>query len=151
MPGPEDADRDPDLATDRSLLCKATYQVEGTLVPKTVALPAGLEGTCEPFGTWQLAVTLEDPGSCKDAAAQMDFAYQVEATPQYRYDITYAGDTAPEASVFRIKAGSNECQGTFEHFSPDGREVLRIKAAVALGGTALHGRAYFERHHEAQP
>ena len=131
--------------TDERILCEATLRMSGTFTAATTLDP--LMG-CQPLGTWNVNVALEDMGNCTGTIPFKPM-YQYTVTrvnpdpnaPNMTGDITYNG-TGDETRLQISAGGSGQCDGAFTHLSPNGTQynefVLRPWTPdPTAGGTTL--------------
>lgn len=128
------------------LLCTAELSVTGTLTPSPDAPP---DDGCVPNGTWEVSLALEDMGECDDVTYDASYTYEVTGSPaEGGYTVTYVEDPENPNVYLKVKGQGGACEGSFEHWSADGKTLLLIKPYEE--DLTIGGSAYFEVYSESQ-
>jgi hypothetical protein len=130
--GGPDANTSPDQAL--GIICNATFKLTGTFV-QSEAQPSGT--SCWPVGMWTFTASM-DSNQCNPAPAILpQYQVQVGEVPDVDgfYDWTYSFVTNTNAKVLLKVSGDGGgiCQGGFEVFSDDGKQVWDMKPSLETG------------------
>ena len=117
------------------VLCMATFKVSGTYV-QSEAQPTEVTG-CWPVGSWTFNATM-DTNMCQTAPSVLpSYQFTVGETMDVdgNYDYTYQFNTDPTAhTIMKVSGdGGGLCQGGFEIFSPDGKQIWNMKPSLETG------------------
>jgi hypothetical protein len=148
-PGDGDGDGDGDGGTGPAdpLLCQATLSVTGTLAPSGITPVDG--DPCIPFGTWTVDVTLADQADCASVEFDAQYVYVVSQDPDSgSYAYSYPADPNNPNIHLRVSAEGSACEGTFEHWSDDGKTLVLLKPFE--DGLQLTGSGTFETYNVSQ-
>jgi hypothetical protein len=120
---------------DLGILCNATFKLTGTY-QQSMAQPSDILG-CWPVGTWTFTASI-DQNQCQPPPSLLpQYQFKVDATPSVdgTYDWTTTYMTDPNAH-YRIKIsgdGGGICQGGFELYSMDGKQLWNFKPSLETG------------------
>lgn len=147
-----------DIGDDQvGLQCEAELTLSGTFAPKDNGPGGGIDPLdpdasweCDPVGTWTLNVTVSSQGDCAEVAVASQYVYNVVADESEGWIAEFPADSTGELSVLKIQT-EGPCLGNFEHYSPDGKQLTRLKPAVDTEQTKqFSGSGVYELYNKSQ-
>jgi len=133
-PGGPDANDGRDMPL--GIVCNATFKTQGSFV-QSMAQPADISG-CWPIGTWTFTATV-DSNKCPTAPSvlpsyefKVDWVVDADGNGDYTYTVNLP-DPALHYRVHVSGDGGGLCQGGFEIFSADGKQMWNMKPSLETG------------------
>jgi hypothetical protein len=136
-PGPGSGSGD-----DVALNCEAQLTVTGTIATTTAPDPDLDPGACWPEGTWTINVQVADPADCADVPVATQYVYDVTRQDDGAWVVAYPADPTADLQL-TIALESAQCRGTFQHFTPDGKGLILLKA-FGDGTEAVTGNGTYD-------
>jgi len=127
---------------DIALQCEAQLSVTGTIATTTAPDPDVDPGSCWPEGTWTINVQVADQADCADVPISAQYVYNVSRQADGAWIVDYPADPAADLQL-TIALESAQCRGTFQHFTPDGKGLILLKA-FGDGSEAISGNGTFD-------
>ena len=128
-----DANTSPDQAL--GIVCNTTYKLSGSFV-QTESQPSDAVG-CWPVGTWTFTAAM-DTNQCNPAPMILP-QYQItvgetsDVDGEYDWTYSFTTDTTAHTLLKVSGDGGGICQGGFEVFSNDGKQVWNMKPSLETG------------------
>ena len=134
----------PDEPDKLDLLCTTEAALSGTFA---------VDGEA-PVGTWTVIATLAGQGDCTAAVpVQPQYVYTVtqlldqDGQPN-GFDVVLQNDPSPDTSFMKVTSGGGGYNGSFEHWTPAGTELVLVKPYEENG--VISGTATYELYSKNQ-